>query len=109
MMNINGFTRGLMAHNYNSEKYLLHVAGCVERQLIEWDPQYEMLVMKFKNYEIVIKNVERDYHLQISEEEAASLQKISPFKLDQKIWRELEKQGLEISKGNGNYLDTILS
>jgi hypothetical protein len=33
---------------------------------------------------------------------------VGPFQLDRKVWKELEKQGLTIIKGHGNYIDTVL-
>ncbi|GHH99215.1 hypothetical protein [Neobacillus kokaensis] len=108
-MNINGFARGLMARNCTEERFLIHVATCVEQQLQEWDAQFEVMVMKLKEYEIFVKYGDDDYHLRISEEDVSTLQKTGPYHLDQKIWRELENQGLKILEGFGNYLDTVLN
>ncbi|WP_251552700.1 hypothetical protein [Neobacillus muris] len=107
-MNISGFARGLMSRNYSTERFLLHVANCVEGQLKEWDEQYEVLVLKLKNYEFIVKMNDRDYYLSISEEEITALQQMDAFALDQKIWKELEGQGLPIERGHGNYIDYVL-
>lgn len=49
-MNTQGFIRGMMAKNYSSEKFLVHVATTVERQLQEWNEQFEIMVAKLQNY-----------------------------------------------------------
>lgn len=107
-VNINGYARTLKARDFNVEKFLLYVAECIEWQLKEWDQQYEVLVMKLQDYQLIVKYGERDYSVKLSEEEAFLLQKTSPYRLDQEIWKGLEKQDLEIKKGFGNYIEAVL-
>ncbi|WP_338472459.1 hypothetical protein R4Z10_06870 [Niallia sp. XMNu-256] len=103
-MNINGFARGLMAKNDSEEKFLKHVASLVERQLKEWDEQYEVMVMKLTHYEFVVNHNDHFYHLQLTIHDIHKLQQKSPYALDRKIWKELEKQGLTIKRDKGNYI-----
>jgi hypothetical protein len=107
-MNINGMARSYMARFQSGEEFFKRVADFIERQLHEWDPNYEVFLMKFSDYELMVKNGERYYHVFVTEPELTELQKRAPYALDQKIWKELEKQGLPILKGYGNYLDSIL-
>ncbi|WP_154663566.1 hypothetical protein [Neobacillus dielmonensis] len=107
-MNISGFARGLMSKNYSTERFLLHVANCVEGQLKEWDEKYEVLVLKLKNYEFIVKMGDQDYYLPLPEEEIAALQQMGAFALDRRVWRELENQGLPIQRGHGNYINYVL-
>lgn len=107
-MNINGFARSIMSKQADNEKFLKLVATCIERQLQEWDKNYEVIVMKMKDYEFTIRNKETEYCLQLSENEAALLQQQGPYRLDRRIWEELRDQGLPIQRGYGNYIDTVL-
>lgn len=107
-MNINGFARGFLAKNSSGEKFLESVARLVERQLKEWDEKYEVMVMKWVDYEFVVNHNDDFYHLQLSEQDIHELQMKSPYALDRKIWQDLAKQGLTITLGYGNYLDFVL-
>jgi hypothetical protein len=107
-MNMNGMARAYMARNLRIEDFLIHVAKVTERQLKEWDDEYEVILMKIANYELIIKKDEKDYLVNLSETGLHRLQKKDPFALDRKIWRELEKQGLPIMRGFGNYMDLVL-
>jgi hypothetical protein len=107
-MHISEFIRGYMANNLGSEEFLKHVAGLIETQLQEWDPNYEVFVMKFAAYEVMVKNKTIYYHVHLSEDEIETLQNQDPFELDRRIWRELEEQGLLIIKGKGNYIQMVL-
>jgi hypothetical protein len=107
-MNINGFARGYMANNHSGEEFIKHVVEEIEQQLIEWDHNYEVFLLKLSYYEIMVKKEDHYYHVKLSENEVNSLQKRGPFQLDRKIWKELEMQGITIIKGHGNYIDTVL-
>jgi glucose-6-phosphate 1-dehydrogenase len=107
-MNINGFARGYMSNNHSGEEFIKHVVEEIEQQLIEWDHNYEVFLLKLSYYEIMVKKEDHYYHVKLSENEVNSLQKRGPFQLDRKIWKELEKQGITIIKGHGNYIDTVL-
>ncbi|WP_042458743.1 hypothetical protein [Neobacillus dielmonensis] len=63
--------------------------------------------MRLTNYEVMIKNGETYYHVELSEQELDFLQNLSPFSLDRKIWLELQKQGIHIMKGFGDYLAKV--
>jgi len=80
----------------------------IEKQLQEWDPNFEVFLMKLSNYELMIKNGEAYYYVELTEQELDFLQNKSPFSLDRKIWLELENQGIQIFKGFGDYLDKVL-
>jgi hypothetical protein len=108
-MDINGEIRGYMARNMGREEFIKYVATAIEHQLKEWDGNYEVFLLKLKKYEFMINNGDKYYHVKISENELDSLQKTSPFGLDRKVWKELEKQGLEVIRGSGNYIETILN
>ena len=90
-----------MAKNSSSESFLKSVARMIERQLKEWDEKYEVMVMKGVDYEFVVNHNDDFYHLQLSDQDIHELQMKSPHALDQKIWLELEKQGLTIILGYG--------
>lgn len=107
-MNINGFARGYMANNHSAEEFIKHVLEEMEQQLLEWDHNYEVFLLKLSYYEIMVKKEDHYYNVKLSENEVVSLQKKGPFQLDRKVWKELEKQGLTIIKGHGNYIDTVL-
>lgn len=106
-MNISGVIRGYMTKNMSVEEFIVHVATLMEKQLKEWDENFEVYVMKLADYEFVVKNNTTYYGTDIPEEEIAALQNESPFALDKKLWTELEKQGLNILRGYGDYLDKV--
>lgn len=89
------------------EKFLIHVATCIEQQLQKWDKEYQVVVMKLRDYEIMISLKKTSYSISVSEGELMALQNHGPYALDKKIWRNLEEQGLEIIYGYGNYLDNV--
>lgn len=106
-MNISGVIRGYMSKNMNVEEFIVHVATLMEKQLKEWDENYEVYVMKLADYEFVVKNNDTYYGVDISEDEIDFLQNKSPFALDKKLWAELEKQGINILRGYGDYLEKV--
>ncbi|GIN61790.1 hypothetical protein J27TS8_17830 [Robertmurraya siralis] len=106
-MNISGAARSYMAKYFNEEDFLIHVSKTIERQLQEWDNSYKVMIMKLENYLWTARNVDNDYELLLSEHEINVLQKKDPYALDREIWNELQKQGLMILNGYGNYLDQI--
>lgn len=107
-MNVTGFIRGLLSKHYSNEQFIIHVGEVIEQQLKEWDEAYWVNIMKLKDYIFIVKNGDKDYWLEMTEEELAALQDQSPFSLDKRIWLELEQQGLEIVFGYGNYLERVL-
>ena len=107
-MDINELERSSIAKFQSGEDFLIHVAEFMERQLKEWDNIYEVFVMKLANYDFIVKNEEKYYEVQLSEDDIASLQKSGPYELDRKLWKELENQGLPIIKGTGNYIEKVL-
>ncbi|WP_019241722.1 MULTISPECIES: hypothetical protein [Bacillus] len=108
-MNINGMVRGFISKEYDPEYFLKHIAITIEHQLKEWDPYYEVLIMKMVDYHFIVKNKGEYYTIIISEEEVRNLQKKDLFALDQFIWKELTRQGVILYKGYGNYLENVLS
>lgn len=108
-MNVSGVIRGYMSKSCTNEKFIIHVTEVIEKQLKEWDKNYEVFLMKFSNYEIVVKNNEMYCFVSFSENEIEQLQKRTPFSLDCKIWKELKEQGLTIKNGYGNYIDLTLN
>jgi hypothetical protein len=107
-MNINGMARSFMARYKYVEDFLLYVANIIEEQLQEWDKNYEVIVMKLQNYEIVVKNHHHDYQIQLSTKEIETLKKQGPYQLDRKIWSGFVNQELPIKKGYGNYIKMFL-
>lgn len=106
-MNISGMVRGYMSKNMNSEKFMITVVESIEKQLKDWDQEYEVLLLKLKNYEIIVKKKDYSYHVSLSDDELSSLQLKSPFSLDRKIWNELQSLGIEIIKGHSKYIDYV--
>lgn len=107
-MNSSGFIRGIMSKNLSNEAFVLRVGQTIEDQLKEWDEAYCVNIMKMKDYIFVVKHGEKDYWLEMTEEELAKIQDQSPYSLDAKIWLELERQGVAIQLGCGNYLGKAL-
>lgn len=108
-MNTSGFIRGSLAKKFDSERFLIHVSTTIERQLQEWDPTYQVYLLKLKDYVFHLKcNENQEYMIKINELKLKELQKKDPYALDRLIWKELIKQGLEPAKGHGNYLDVVL-
>lgn len=108
-MNVSAFIRDYMAKNHTSEDFLIHVAELMEKQLHEWDDQYEVFIMHLKNYEITIKNEEQYYHVALTNDEIRSFQKKDAFALDRHLWTELKKKGLPVKKAEGNYLNQVFN
>lgn len=106
-MNASVWIRGIMSKNVSGEEFIIHVCTCIERQLQEWDPKFEVFLMKMKDYEIHIRNESEFYHTSVSELVLKELQDKSPFALDRKIWQDLIDQGLETIEGTGNYLEYV--
>lgn len=107
-MNVSESKRELIARNMDTEDFVLFISRVIEHQLQEWDEQYEVHVLKLKNYKWIVKYGHLRYVVEIVESEIQSLQKRDPFGLDQRIWRELEGLGLPIVRGVGNYLEYVL-
>ncbi|RLL43716.1 hypothetical protein D8M04_12395 [Oceanobacillus piezotolerans] len=106
-MNTTGAVRGILSRNLSNEDYLYGVVKTIKKQLREWNPNYEVEFVKKEAYELIIKNEGATYRIVISEEELDTLQKLSPYSLDRRIWSDLEQQGLEIIRGKGNYIDNV--
>lgn len=108
-MNVSGFIRGYMSKNMTGETFFMKVADTIEKQLQEWDSTYHVLLLKLKDYVLIVQKGETSYELTISEQELAQHQSRSPFSLDHKIWCVLQQEGLQIVKGKGNYIDHCIS
>ncbi|MEH7379120.1 hypothetical protein V7138_01360 [Bacillus sp. JJ1533] len=106
-MNTSGFIREMMSKNTVGEKFLIQVATCIEQELQEWDPDFKVIVMKLKNYELAVTCTQESLQLTITETEIKTLQQRDPYALDRKLWRVLEQQGLQIKRGSGNYLGYV--
>lgn len=74
-MNISGAARNYMAKYFNEEDFLIHVSKTIERQLLEWDDSYKVMIMKLENYLWTARNGINDYELELSENEIKVLQK----------------------------------
>ena len=107
-MNVNRFARNIMAKDYDGERFLLHVAEVMELQLKEWDAAYKVIVMKLIDYEVVIKKEIRSYELLLTEKDLLLLQQTSPYALDRYLWQAFEKQGLQIVRGEGDYIESVI-
>lgn len=103
-MNVQGWIRGYMSKSMDHEKFLLSVVELMEKEMKEWDETFYGILMKLSDYRLVIKNNESSYEVTITENELATLQDRSPFSVDRYLWEQLEKQGLEIKSGYGNYI-----
>mgnify|MGYP003415077476 FL=1 len=106
-MNINVMARGMMTKRYTPEDFIQHVASMIEGQLQEWDAKYEVFLMKFQDYQLVVKKGNIYYDVFITEEAVSQLQAEEAFMLDRVIWLALQEQGLPIYKGLGNYMDKV--
>ncbi|WP_050615180.1 hypothetical protein [Bacillus testis] len=106
-MNINGMARGYMSVFLNEEDFLHHVAVTVERQLKEWDPAYEVYVLKLENYQLTVKKKGLYYSASLTPGQLKKLQSESAYSLDRYLWAALRNEGLAIQKGFGNYIDYV--
>jgi len=107
-MNSMGLIRGYLSKTYNNENFMILVGESIEKQLQEWDGTYAVNIMKFQNYIFIVKNGETEYRVDISEELLADLQSRGPYALDKQIWLSLERQGMKILTGYGDYLKKVL-
>ena len=108
-MNVDGVYRDYMSKSLDGENFICLVGETIEKQLQEWDPNFSITIMKFTDYELYVTNEgSTEYDVQISEQELSVLQKKSPFSLDYIIWKDLERQGLKLYLGNGDYFFRVL-
>ncbi|WP_421378059.1 hypothetical protein ACOJQI_12030 [Bacillus salacetis] len=107
-MNINGMVRSYMIQIMEDEDFLKHVAELIERQLHEWYLNYEIFIMKFKDYELVVKNGDQYYEVTLTQQELEIMRFKGLYELDHRLWTALMDQGLVVMKGDGNYLETVL-
>ena len=68
-----------MSKNLGHEEFLQHVGNTIEKQLQEWNENYQVNIMKMENYHFIVKNRDKDYWLEITEEELIKLQNKSPY------------------------------
>jgi hypothetical protein len=108
LMNVNEMVRSYMVRIMNDEDFLKHVGDLVERQLQEWDLDYEVFIMKFKDYELVVKNNDQYFEMTLTELDLEMLRIKGLFSLDQRIWKDLVDAGLTVMEGYGNYMSTVL-
>lgn len=107
-MNISGMARGYMAKHFRAEDFLIHVSKMIERQLQEWNNNYQVIIMKFDKYEWNVKIDDVYYTIDLTEDEINELKERDPYALDRKLWKDLQSQDLEILKGYGNYIDFVI-
>lgn len=97
-MNSQGWIRGLMAANYDTEKFLLHVADCISREF-----EREVVVKKLSNDNYMIRMGE--YSLNINKEEIEKHKgSIGPYRLDKYILNNFREQGFEFDKKRSQYI-----
>ncbi len=96
-----------MSKNLRTEDFVIHVAKTIEKQLKEWDPKYEVLLLKMEDYILVVKKNDDDVSVTISETECQILKDHSPYALDRKIWQDLYLQGIPLYDGPGNYMQYV--
>ncbi|WP_102029022.1 hypothetical protein [Salirhabdus sp. Marseille-P4669] len=106
-MNASGMIRGYLAKNQSREQFLHFVLSTIEKQLKEWDEDYKVMLLKLRNYELIVQNGKEIYNVTISEEELEYLQSKSPFSLDRKIWDDLKSHGITVRRQTGNYLEYV--
>ncbi|TYS18506.1 hypothetical protein FZC78_02920 [Rossellomorea vietnamensis] len=106
-MQTNGIVRSYMQQVMSSEDFLKYVAGIMENQLHEWDVNYEVFVMKWPDYEMVVKNGEKYYHAELSVQDLEVLHLKGLFELDKRLWIDLMEKVLPFGDDYGNYLSTV--
>lgn len=109
-MNASGMIRGYMSKGYGAEDFLNHVSTTIQRQLQEWDENYEVKVEKRQNAHFLITvYLDTPIHkVGMTKDEVQTAQEKSPFALDRHIWGELQNQGMLILYSSGNYLSYVL-
>ena len=96
IMNANGFARGMMSKNMEGEKFLRHVADCLERE-------FEVETRVYKDGEdYLIKFM--DYAIEIDKVEAERLQDKGPYSLDKFILEQLRNKGFAFDVNRSHFV-----
>ncbi|TFE01519.1 hypothetical protein [Jeotgalibacillus salarius] len=107
-MNASGMLRGYASKAMPNDAFFNHVTTTMEKQLKQWNPDYELLVNTSDDYRIVVLQNEKRYTATLSAEEWATLQQTAPFSVDRAIWQQLQEQGLEVKLGFGDYIEKAM-
>jgi len=106
-LNANGMLRGYMARHMKVEAFVAHVVNCVKCQLEEFD-KYSMFFMDVneKFFLFYVHVFGKSFPIIMTYREAEMLKAEGPYALDHYIWREIEGQGVFITKST-HYLMTV--
>lgn len=102
-MNTNSFFRATMATDFTTKKFFEKVTSDLKAQLQQWDEDTSVEVTMWRAYTVTIVFAGKTYRVVLSKNEVDILRHTNPYALDQKIWRALDKQGLQFQKTEGNY------
>ncbi|AJD92936.1 hypothetical protein JMA_36190 [Jeotgalibacillus malaysiensis] len=106
-MNASGMLRGYASKAMPNDAYFAHVTKTMEKQLKQWDSDYELFVNTTDGYRIAVLLGEKRYASALSVEEWDTLQQNAPFSVDRAIWQQLQEQGLEVKTGFGDYIEKV--
>jgi len=95
-MNTQGWIRGTMAKNMDTEKFLYHVVECLGREF-ETDSQIRIF-----EGEYIVKL--GGHECRISPEKSAALQQKSPYALDRYLLDQLRGQGFDFEVTRSQYI-----
>ncbi|MCP3738970.1 hypothetical protein [Rossellomorea sp. BNER] len=107
-MNISGLLREYIINNLNEEKLLYHVSSCIEKQLKEWEPDSDIVLIRGAGEYIVLISYNRVvFEVKIPNWVIEAKKKRDLYSLDRYIWSELIRKRIDI-KERTSYIDWIL-
>ncbi len=107
-MNASGMLRGYASKAMPNDDFFDHVTTTMERQLKQWDSDYELFVNTTDGYQVAVLHGDKRHTALLSTEEWGTLQQNTPFSVDRAIWQQLQAQGLEVKTGFGDYIEKAL-
>jgi hypothetical protein len=107
-MNANGIIRGYMACHMKVDSFASHVAHCVRRQLLEFEPTAIFHMDHHTNFFLFYGQAfGQTFQLLLTFAEVEALKAEGPYALDRCIWEEIQAKGLPI-ENTTHYLQTVL-
>lgn len=106
-MNASGMLRGYASKAMPNDAFFDHVTQTMEKQLKQWDTDYELFVNTTDGYQIAVLYGESRYTATLSAENWDTLQQNTPSSVDRAIWLQLQEQGLEVKTGFGDYIEKV--
>jgi hypothetical protein len=107
-MNANGIIRGYMACHMKVDSFASHVAHCLRRQLLEFEPTAIFHMDHHTNFFLFYGQAfGQTFQLLLTFAEVEMLKAKGPYALDRYIWEEIQTKGFPI-ENTTHYLQTVL-